>query len=167
MATLEDIPAVPPRKRHQLEKADPKHLAVWANDNQLSIADRNRAQTERDRRKLLVDRQGTAAVFVTSAGPTPAQIDTTGRLLQKLKPLTILHPYTNPKLHRACVATGAAVEVTSMIEPCDTTIGLVKDVKMPERKQHLEVWADLRAAKDRGAETVVIWPDGSILAGRW
>jgi hypothetical protein len=175
--TIEEVPRVP-RKRYQLEKALDKWLAIWADDPTLSEGDHERVQAERDRRKKLRKiKERTVGVVLSKAGAKPEQVHVLTEMLTQLRPSTILHPYAPPAVHRACTATGAEVRVTAygarMMEgqlaatDADVVIGLATSFQMPDRKDGLDVWHALRRAKDRGIEVRVVWPDGSLLQGRW
>lgn len=169
-----------PRKRRQLEAADAKDLAAWATDESLPERDRRRAQMERDRRKALRDRdERNVAVVLSDSGYQPPQLPVLKDLLAAIAPAQIDHPWGPPAVHTACVATGARVRVhgpryrvwqekqEAAIENAEIVIGLATSFQMPDKKQGKDVWGALRHAKDRGAEVILIWPDGSLLEGRW
>jgi hypothetical protein len=167
-----------PRKRRQLEAADAADLATWAADPELPEPDRRRAQAERDRRKQLRRRTGAGmvGVIVGVPGASPPQIEALLDELDRIKPVQIVHPYASSKLHQACKAGGAVVIVERgpitpelqirCADEADVVVGLSPNPVMPEQKDG-DVWKALRRAKDRGADVVVLWPDGSRLTGRW
>jgi hypothetical protein len=172
---VDDIPDAPPRKRRQLEDVPDKWLAVWAADERLPVGDRKRVRDLRERRKrdrMVVQRS--VGVLVTPAGVSPSQTERLIILLDRLKPTEIHHPYMSPVVHRACAATGAIVTVhrgeggdMTTAQCVEVLVGLVKDTTMPDHKQGVPVWDALRRAKDRDVDVKVIWPDGTLLEGRW
>ncbi len=169
-----DCPPSPPRKRYQLEKADARHLAIWATDGNLSEAERDRAQAERDRRKKARPSK-IMGVVVGPGGATPAQLCKLEDALRSSHPTEVHHPFCPPRVHTVCRSTGAKVMALqgdaldagrAVAQLCDVLVGLVNESTMPVLKQG-PVWGPLRFAKDRGVEVQIIWPDGQDQNGRW
>lgn len=163
-----EMPYAPPKKRRQLEAADAKHLAIWANDSDLPASARKRAQNERERRKRLVPDAPVVAVLEGSGGATTFQVHGVITTLEAWRPSKVLHPYSSGRLHHACKSS-AHVQILDhayQIIDADRVIGLPNETGMPERKDD-GIWRHLRHAKDRGMDVMVIWPDGSTLTGRW
>lgn len=162
----DEIPSEPPRKRRQLEAADGKHLAIWANDPNLIASARKRAQNERDRRKRLGPER-VVAVLEDDGGSTPSQVEAVVFVLSGWQPTEILKPFTSKSLHRAMSFVGPV----TLIDPTEASraerlIGLPNRIVIPENKDK-GLWKHLRQARDRGVDVMVIWPDGSTLTGRW
>jgi hypothetical protein len=166
-------PPRPPKKRRALERALGRHLAIWASDESLSASERERVQAERDRRKAAKPPK-VIGVLVGDAGATPEQTDTLARVLTSLAPTEVHHPFCSPRIHQVCRATGAKVvalrgemgETSRRVaRASDALVGLVPGRAMPVTKDGL--WGELRRAKDRGANVVVIWQDGTEQTGRW
>jgi hypothetical protein len=157
----------PPKKRRQLEAADAKHLALWANDPELPPSARKRAQGERERRKRL-STGCTVGVLEDVGGATPEQVAQVAALLEAWHPSLILHPFSSGSLHHVCerAANVQIVHEHQAGRDAHRVIGLPNATRMPDRKTE-GVWRELRHAKDRGADVTVIWPDGSTLTGRW
>lgn len=168
------IPARPPHKRKQLEAALDKWLAVWAADSSLTPSEYRRVQDERDRRKQAAPEQ-VVGVVEGFGGATPLQVDALRALLATQHPSLIVHPLCSRKVHRICrdaegslsVVDGASTAgmARETARQSDVLIGLVSETSMPTAKTGL--WEALRYGKDRGADVKIIWPDGTLLEGRW
>ena len=141
-----DVPPRPPKKRKALKQALDLWLAVWANDEALSRADRDRAEAERTRRKM-AQRDVVVVVLIPREGLTPIQKHTIKALMEGATEV------------RRWVSGSAPYQ--GVVRGAELVIAAPKEGKRPARPPDGSVWAAERYARDRGCRTVVVLADGT------
>lgn len=161
-----EIPAVPPRKRRQLEATPAKWLAVWAADESLPPSQRRRAQDERDRRKR---NAGTSfeivGVLVGAEGATPEQVDyvrarvPAAKRVKAPRPLKLgLKPNTFVLCGEPWAGTTLQERLKYIVRTSSAVIATPEKDHDPQRVEG--VWEAVRYAKHRNVPVTVVMPDG-------
>lgn len=164
---VQELPAVVPRKRRQVEQALDLHIAIWL-DSEITPSERRRLLAEKQRRKNLTP-DVVVGLVVADEGVTPIQLASLREELGRLEPTKIVHPgVASSKVHGACKAQGVPVEVyhdgdpisraKEVVRAAEVLVAAPKEPTEPNEKTG--VWSIIRYARNRSLRVRVILPDG-------
>jgi hypothetical protein len=152
-------PALPPRKRRELERALPVWLASWANDESIPEPDRRRAQAERDRRKDAGAVQLVVGLVIGPDGATPPQVEAMREVVSSPTVVKVMSPRPL-KLGLPPNTFVLETDLREIVKTADLVVAAPRQVRKPVMVTG--VWEEVRHAKQLGVPVKVVLADGEL-----
>jgi hypothetical protein len=139
-----ELPARVPSKRHQIRRLLDLHIALWLASDDITDAERERLQAEKDRRKR--ERPAVhVGVIVSREGMTPEQREYVRGYVFTLAPTTI-----------ETADTGDEEGFRDLIRAATIIVAAPKS-----RQRSGAVWDAIAYARHRKVPVRIVYPDGS------
>jgi len=159
-----DLPARPPRKARQLERAPDVWLARWLAEATLTPSDLRRVEAEKARRKANAPDRA-VGLLVGQEGVTPAQFAVVVDALGTSGAGVVHHTRVSGALHRACKALDVPVAMHHTLTEVVRESEAVIAAPTTRLSNGSGVWESVRLAKHRKLLVKIVLPDGSISTG--